>query len=141
MIPLGQPIDEQDLDEVDGVDPESRALLAARYGYAARDVLAVCAEQPALARRITPELPDLLAEAAFAARREQAQTIGDVLLRRTRVGLLDAAGVATADGDAPGAVAVAEALGGELGWDDERRQEELSRWREEARAEGMLPAS
>ncbi len=141
VIPLGQPVDEQDLDEVDGVDPESRALLAARYGYAARDVLAVCADQPALARRITPELPDVLAEAAFAARREQAQTIGDVVLRRTRLGLLDAAGVAAGDGDAPGAVAVAEALGGELGWDDERRREELSRWREEARAEGMLPAA
>ena len=31
--------------------------------------------------------PDLLAEVAYAARREQARTVGDVLLRRTRLGL------------------------------------------------------
>ena len=38
----------------------------------------------------SPDLPDLVAEAAFAARREQARSLADVLLRRTRLGLLDA---------------------------------------------------
>ena len=40
--------------------------------------------------RSSPGLPDLLAEVALAARREQARSIGDVLLRRTRLGLLAA---------------------------------------------------
>ena len=42
------------------------------------------------AERISPELPDILAEAPFAAAHEQARSLGDVLLRRTRLGLLDA---------------------------------------------------
>ena len=37
-----------------------------------------------------PGHPDLLAEAVHAARREQARTVGDVLLRRTRLGLTGA---------------------------------------------------
>ena len=37
-----------------------------------------------------PELPDLVAEAAFAVGHEQARSLADVLLRRTRLGLLDA---------------------------------------------------
>jgi glycerol-3-phosphate dehydrogenase len=90
MIPLGQPAGEGDLPDVPGVDADSRAHLAARYGYAAREVLTLCQTEPDLARRITPELPDLLAEVALAARREQARSVGDVLLRRTRLGLLDA---------------------------------------------------
>ncbi len=43
-----------------------------------------------LAQPIVPGLPDLLAEVALAARREQALSVGDVLLRRTRLGLLAA---------------------------------------------------
>jgi glycerol-3-phosphate dehydrogenase len=152
VIPLGQPVAAEALEEVDGVDSESRELLRSRYGHAAHDVLALCRAEPGLARRITPALPDLLAEAVFAARREQAQTIGDVLLRRTRVGLLDARGVAPdADADANadagdeagdgggGARLVARALGSELGWDDQRTTRELERWRDESRAEGLVP--
>ena len=40
--------------------------------------------------RSSPGLPDLLAEVTLAARREQARSIGDVLLRRTRLALLAA---------------------------------------------------
>ena len=53
-------------------------------------------------------MPDLLAEAAYAARREQARTVGDVLLRRTRLALTAAREVVR--GDAPRRVA--EVLGG-----------------------------
>src|SRR5438477_260452 len=51
-IPLGQPAEPEDLPEVVGVDDGSLALLAHRYGYAARHVLAVAEERPELARRI-----------------------------------------------------------------------------------------
>lgn len=145
VIPLGQPATEEDLRDGAGVGADSVALLAARYGHAARDVLALCEAEPALAERITPDLPDLLAEAVFAARREQAATVGDVLLRRTRVGLLDARGVAVAGGDGAGiraggggARAVAEALGRELGWPSDRVDREVEAWGAEARAEGLL---
>jgi glycerol-3-phosphate dehydrogenase len=135
VIQLGQPIAEEDLAAVDGVDADSRALLASRYGHAAHDVLALCEADPRLARRISPDLPDLVAEATFAARREQAQSVGDVLMRRTRLGLLD--GRRLADRDSEGARAVAGALAGELGWDADRVESELDAWAREAAAEGL----
>jgi glycerol-3-phosphate dehydrogenase len=131
-IPLGQPADARDLDPVEGVPDESYAALAARYGHAARDVLALAAERGELAQPIVPGLPDLLAEAPFAVRREQAQSVGDVLLRRTRLGLLAARELR--EGDA--AERVARAIGGEFGWDDARVSAEVERWREELAAEG-----
>ena len=60
---------------------EAYAALAGRYGYAARDVLELAATRGELAQPILPGLPDLLAEVALAARREQALSIGDVLLQ------------------------------------------------------------
>ncbi|CAN5674247.1 glycerol-3-phosphate dehydrogenase [soil metagenome] len=135
VIQLGQPASEEDLGAVDGVDAESRALLAGRYGHAAHDVLALCQAEPRLARRICPDLPDLLAEAVFAARREQALTVGDVLMRRTRLALLD--GRRLAERDSEGARAVAGALAGELGWDAGRLESELDAWAREAAEEGL----
>src|SRR2546423_1422530 len=89
-IPLGQPAEPDDLAGPPDIDDESRAHLAHRYGYAARDVLELVEADKALGRRIVPDLPDLLAEAPFAVRNEQASSLGDVLLRRARLGKLDA---------------------------------------------------
>jgi glycerol-3-phosphate dehydrogenase len=115
------------------VDEASLELLAGRYGYAAHDVLALLEERPELGRRIVPELPDLLVEAPFAARNEQAQSVADVLLRRTRLGILAAPALTAPDSEP--ARAVAEALGAELGWDSARVDRELEAWHEVARAE------
>ena len=134
-IPLGQPVRAEDLPEAKGIDEESRALLASRYGHRAREVLALAEADPRLARRIVPDLPDVLAEAAFAARHEQAQTVGDVLLRRTRLGVLDARTLCGAGAEAPRAVA--EVLASELGWEDGRAMREVEAWRTEANAEGI----
>ncbi len=89
-IPLGQPVAVEELPRVEGVPEESYAALAGRYGYAAHEVLALAAERGELAQPIVPGLPDLLAEAVLAARREQARSVADVLLRRTRLWLLAA---------------------------------------------------
>jgi glycerol-3-phosphate dehydrogenase len=135
VIPLGQPVADGDLPAVAGVGENSRALLASRYGHAAHDVLAMCEADPTLARPIVDGSPDLLAEAAFAARREQARSVGDVLLRRTRLGLLDARAVTDSGGGA--ARAVAEALARELGWSAGRIDEEVAAWDQEASLEGI----
>jgi glycerol-3-phosphate dehydrogenase len=137
-IPIGQPEDPAALPEVPGVDEDSRAHLASRYGYAARDVLRLAAAAPQLAARISPELPDIAAEVAFAVGREQARSLADVLLRRTRVGLLDARALSGADSD--GARRAARALAGELGWDEARIDQELRDWSEVARLEGLMPS-
>jgi glycerol-3-phosphate dehydrogenase len=134
-IPLGQPIDPEQIPHVDGVEEPSYTLFAHRYGYAARELMALAAERPELRRRIVPSQPDLLAEAVFSARNEQARTVTDVLLRRTRLGLLDARALCAPDAEGPRAVA--EALGQELGWDDDRVAREVADWHEQAALEGL----
>ena len=133
-IQLGQPAEPDDLTEVVGVDDATLALLAHRYGHAAREVLAVAEERPELALRIVPELPDLVAEAPFSVRHEQAATLDDVLLRRTRLGLLEAR--ALVDPNGPARV-VAQAMAPELGWDEAEVDAQIERWLEVAREEGI----
>ena len=107
-----------------------------RYGHAALEVLEIAAERGELAQPIVPGLPDLLAEVALAARHEQARSIGDVLLRRTRLGLL-AARELLADPPAEAVRRVGEVLARELGWDEQRLQAELDAFAVEAAAEGI----
>ncbi|HWY19373.1 MAG TPA: glycerol-3-phosphate dehydrogenase/oxidase [Solirubrobacteraceae bacterium] len=143
-IPLGQGIAVEDLPRVEGVPEQSYAALAGRYGYAAREVLALAAGRNGdarqrraspgfgrgeLAQPIVPGLPDLLAEVALAARREQARSIGDVLLRRTRLGLLAARELPVQR--------VADVLARELHWSAERTAREVERFAAEADAEGI----
>jgi glycerol-3-phosphate dehydrogenase len=146
-IPLGQAIAVEELPRVEGVPAESYQALASRYGHAAHDVLALAGERGELAQPIVAGLPDLLAEAALAARREQARSIGDVMLRRTRLGLLAAreltaqpsAGEESEAAFLQGgpATRVAAVLARELGWGPERVGEELKRFAQEMQAEGI----
>ncbi|MGZ6673378.1 MAG: glycerol-3-phosphate dehydrogenase/oxidase [Solirubrobacteraceae bacterium] len=136
-VPLGQPVDAADLPRVEGVPDEAYERLAGRYGHAAHEVLAVAAESGELAQPIVPGGPaDLLAEAVYAARREQAVSVGDALLRRTRVALLAARGVADAEGAT--AQRVAAAMSGALGWDESDAQSAGRAFLDEARAEGIV---
>jgi glycerol-3-phosphate dehydrogenase len=134
-IPLGQAVEPDSLPRVEGVPEEAYAMLAGRYGYTAHDVLAVAAERGELAQPIVADgPPDLLAEAVHAARHEQARSVGDALLRRTRLGLLAAEPLTR---DAQIARRVARAMAPDLGWDDRRVDAEAEAWLAEARAEGI----
>jgi glycerol-3-phosphate dehydrogenase len=140
-LPLGMPASEEDLRPPEGLDeaalPEGwRELLAFRYGHAARSVLALAARQPLLARPIVAGQPDLIAEAALAARLEQARSVADVLLRRTRLGILAAPALRTVEAVEP----VAAAIGAELGWSPERTRAEVELWVVEVAREGIDPA-
>ena len=142
-IPLGQAVPPDQLPRVEGVPEDAYAALAGRYGHAAREVLELAATRGELAQPIVPGLPDLLAEVALAARHEQARSIGDVLLRRTRLGLL--AGRELGQGDDGSAPAPArragDVLARELGWDEQRLELELRRFEQEALAEGIVPSA
>jgi glycerol-3-phosphate dehydrogenase len=98
-------------------------------------VLRIAGERPELAAPVVEGRVDLLAEAVYAARREQARTVGDVLLRRTRLGLTAGRAV-TADGGAAGRVAAA--LAAEHGWDGARTEHEAAAFADEAAAEGIV---
>ena len=110
--------------------------LAFRYGHAAGDVLAVASEDAELAGPIVAGRPDLLAEATIAARAEQARTVADVLLRRTRLGILAAPDLRSA----AAVENVAKAMGAELGWSRRRVKREAEAWLEARVAEGSDPA-
>jgi glycerol-3-phosphate dehydrogenase len=144
-IPLGQAIAVEELPQVEGVAAEAYQALASRYGHAAHQVLALAAERGELAQPIVPGLPDLLAEVALAARREQARSIGDVLLRRTRLGLLAARELvgeeAVREAGGTPVERVGDILARELGWTPEHRALELRRFAEEAEAEGIAAAA
>ncbi|MGV1050370.1 MAG: FAD-dependent oxidoreductase, partial [Solirubrobacterales bacterium] len=84
-IPLGMEAREEDLVAPAGVGEEAIDQLAFRYGHAARNVLELAGGDPKLAAPIVPGRPDLLAEVAIAARREQARSVADGLMRRTRL--------------------------------------------------------
>jgi len=134
-VPLGMAVEPADLPHVPGVAPEAYEQLAGRYGYAAHEVLRIAGERPELAEPVVPGRVDLLAEAAYAARREQARTVADVLMRRTRLGLT-AGRLVAADGVAPGRVAAAMAA--EHGWDEARTAREAEAFAAEAAAEGIV---
>jgi glycerol-3-phosphate dehydrogenase len=136
-IPLGMPARPEDLEAPEAVGEEAVEQLAFRYGHAARKVLAIARENPKLARPIAPGRPDLLAEVTLAARAEQARSVADVLLRRTRLGILAAPELRSAKAVRP----VADVLGAELGWSRRRRSREAEAWLEVAAQEGVDPGA
>jgi glycerol-3-phosphate dehydrogenase len=141
-IPLGMAARKEDLEvpgALDGRELPDGAIeqLAFRYGHAARHVLARCGERPELTAPIVPGRPDLLAEVVIAARDEQARSVADVLMRRTRLGILAAPVLR----DPAPIRNVASTLGRELGWSRRRVKREAERWSEEARADGVDPAA
>lgn len=140
-IPLGMEQEGGKYEIPEGLEPglitdDVQAQLAFRYGFAGRNVLAAAAENPDLARPIVPGHPDLMAEVAIAARLEQAQSVADVLLRRTRLALVAAPQLRTAESVMP----VAEVLGAELGWDAGRVADEAAAWVGDLAREGCDPA-
>ena len=136
-IPLGMPAREEDLETTTELPEGAVEQLAFRYGHAARGVLDLCELDPRLAQPILAGHPDLLAEVVVAARSEQARSVADVLMRRSRLGLVAASELR---GDEP-VRAVAELLGGELGWSPARITREIAAWRETVEAEGLDPAA
>lgn len=141
-IPLGMPARGEDLEPpaplaVDDLPGGALDQLAFRYGYAAQDVLELASEDAKLAQPIVDGRPDLLAEVVIGARAEQARTVADVLLRRTRLGILAAPRLRTARSVA----SVAQALGAELGWSRSRVKREAKSWLDVRAAEGLDPAA
>ncbi len=86
-IPLGMSARPEDLETSAELPEGATDQLAFRYGHASRAVLDLCEASPELAEPIVPGHPDLMAEVVVAARHEQARSVADVLLRRTRLGL------------------------------------------------------
>jgi glycerol-3-phosphate dehydrogenase len=107
--------------------------LANRYGGEATAVMDLVATDPSLGEPIIGGLPYLAAEVVYAVRHEMATTVDDVLSRRTRARLQ------LRDASADAAVAVADLMGDELGWDADRRAAEAEAYRASVAAERQAP--
>lgn len=130
---------------VDGVARTRRALAAAggdqphagslyhRHGDGAGEVVAACAGNDDL-DPLVPGLPYLVGEVRWAVRHEMACTLDDLLSRRLRVSLRDAAA---------GGPAIARAAGimaDELGWDAATIRAQVDAYRDGVATErGVVP--
>lgn len=111
-----------------GLSTGATANLIRCYGDRALRVLDI-AEGNDLGDPLVPGAQPIAAEAVFCARHEMAETLNDLLARRTRLSLTDpAAGVGTT------AIA-AQVMARELGWDETRVAREIDRHRTETEHE------
>jgi len=90
------------------------------YGSDAPAIRTLMDADPALARRLHDALPIYAAQVVWAARQEMARTVDDVLARRTRALLLDAAAAIAMAGD------VARLLAAELGRDEQWQRDQIA---------------
>lgn len=97
-----------------------RGHLEGRYGDESEDVRSLCNQDRSLAEPISEALPYLKAEAVFAARHEMAQTLDDILSRRTRSRILNSRAAAEA------ASTVARIVAPELGWDESEQRSQVA---------------
>ncbi len=101
-----------------GLGPEVAEHLAYTYGSKQHQILNYLGEDPILGQTICEAFPVIKAEVIHAIRQEMAQTLADVVLRRTELG---AAGLPNEE-----CIAVcADLMTAELGWDQDRRQKEI----------------
>ncbi len=101
--------------------------LSAIYGPLMRRVLALAAVRPELRTTLCPHVWDIGAQVIYGVRHEGAQTVGDVLLRRTPAGWSRCRGLDAAE-------QVAALMATELGWSAEQQHRQVQQYGDEVRA-------
>ena len=105
-----------------GVAPESVEHLLRNYGTEAAGIYNLGAGERRLLRRLAPPHPAIEAEVVHAVRREMAQTVEDVLVRRMHLYY------EAQDRGVQAARRVAELMARERGWDEARVEEEAGKY-------------
>jgi glycerol-3-phosphate dehydrogenase len=105
-------------------DGETVRYLERIYGTRARELLDLASAHPQLRGPLCTHHRGIAAEVVYAVLREWANTLGDVLLRRTALGLMACQGLDCIE-------AVADHVGTVLGWDHTRRTSEIAAYRAE----------
>lgn len=106
-----------------GLGRDTVRHLLRHYGAETAGILNLAERRRELLVPLHPAHPAIAAEVIHHARRELAYTVADVLVRRIHMYY------ETADRGRAAADAVAELLGGELGWDERRVATEAQRYR------------
>jgi glycerol-3-phosphate dehydrogenase len=97
------------------------------FGARAAEVIALARSEPGLERPLSPNYPNIAAEAVFAARFEHCVRLSDFLRRRTLLG-------ASADQGWDAAGSAAALIGAELGWPAARVADEIDLYRRDIAA-------
>jgi glycerol-3-phosphate dehydrogenase len=105
------------------------AHLLGRYGTESAAVLAVAEGRPELLEPAIPGLPYMGAELVYAAREEMAQTLDDVLARRTR------AVIQRAQPTMAAAHAAAALIAPDMGWDEQTASDQAATFIESCQKE------
>jgi glycerol-3-phosphate dehydrogenase len=100
-----------------------------RFGSLTPEVLAMAAEDPSLLEPVPGAEEYLMVEMVWSAAHEAALHLDDLLARRTRIS------IETAHRGVDSAEAVARAVAGVLGWDEERVLNEIDSYRARVEAE------
>jgi glycerol-3-phosphate dehydrogenase len=108
-------------------DGDVARRLVHSYGSRWHDVWERATREPGGTARISGELPYLMGEMSYAVEHDMACTLGDLLIRRTRLAF------ETVDHGRSVAASVAAAVSSLLGWDDAARVRAVDRFAEEAR--------
>jgi glycerol-3-phosphate dehydrogenase len=103
----------------EGLPTDTIPHLIAAYGSRYRDVMEIAGTRSDWRTRLAPDSPVIGAELVLAARKEMAPTLADAVIRRTPLGALGYPGDPALD-------RAAAIVGGELGWSDERRRDEIT---------------
>ena len=103
--------------------------LLGRFGGLIDEVLQLVASRPELGEPLAGAEDYLAAEVVYAVTHEGARHLDDVLCRRTRIS------IETFDRGTASARPAAELMGRELGWDDERLEEEVDHYLRRVEAE------
>jgi glycerol-3-phosphate dehydrogenase len=101
--------------------------LGGAYGATALDVVDLLEQRPELGERLIADMPYIRAEVVHACRVEMAQTIEDVLLRRTHIALEERTRGASIAQDVAGLMA------SELGWAQAEQSRQIERYLTAAR--------
>ncbi|MCH7229475.1 glycerol-3-phosphate dehydrogenase/oxidase [Glycomyces sp. L485] len=103
--------------------------LLRRYGNLATQLLRLVSDQPQLGRTLPGSRDYLRAEVVYAVRAEGALHLDDVLTRRLRIS------IESVDRGTRAAMDAASLAGAVLGWDEERRAEEVEAYLQRVDAE------
>jgi glycerol-3-phosphate dehydrogenase len=107
--------------------------LARNYGSESSRILGYAADHPELARTVTDSQEVLRAELVHGIREEMAQTLGDLVFRRTDLGTAGYPGRESLE-------ECARIAAGELGWDAQRISRELEAVERSYSGTAILPA-
>jgi glycerol-3-phosphate dehydrogenase len=102
----------------DGLSEDTITELIFNHGTRYREVLGMAKGNPELRTRLSDTASTIGAEVVHAVREEMAVKLSDVIFRRTGLGTIGYPGDSAVS-------RVADIMGGELGWDEERITEEI----------------